>query len=201
LIAGSSPVVRAGLEALVRTSDDLQLSGVVATDRLGSSLEGTTADVLLMEVPLLNEDWISTVSGFSVATVVLTEISEAVPLAAAFRGGIRGVLSVDASPGEIVAAISSAAAGLVTLQPWVVDHLAVDARPASPLALDDPLSPRETRVLNMLAEGLSNKIIAHQLGISEHTVKYHVASILSKLGAGSRTDAVMQGIRRGIVMI
>ena len=53
----------------------------------------------------------------------------------------------------------------------------------------------------MLAEGLSNKLIAHRLGISEHTVKFHVTSIMAKLRAGSRTDAVMQGIRRGLVMI
>ncbi|HCC57899.1 MAG TPA: helix-turn-helix transcriptional regulator [Solibacterales bacterium] len=68
-------------------------------------------------------------------------------------------------------------------------------------ALDEPLTPRELEVLGMLAEGLSNKLIAHGLAISEHTVKYHVTSIMAKLHAGSRTDAVMQGIRHGLILI
>ena len=67
--------------------------------------------------------------------------------------------------------------------------------------LDEPLTPRELDVLGLLAEGHSNKLIAQSLGISDHTVKFHVAAIMNKLQAGSRTDAVMQGIRRGLIMI
>ncbi|HXF26085.1 MAG TPA: response regulator transcription factor, partial [Bryobacteraceae bacterium] len=68
-------------------------------------------------------------------------------------------------------------------------------------ALPEPLTPREIEVLKMLAEGLSNKLIAVDLGISEHTVKFHVNSILGKLNAGSRTEAVTTGIRRGLVIL
>ena len=77
------------------------------------------------------------------------------------------------------------------------------AEPASrPLAeLAEPLTPRESEVLQMLASGLANKEIAAKLAISEHTVKFHVASILGKLGAGSRTEAVSLGIRRGLVLL
>ena len=57
------------------------------------------------------------------------------------------------------------------------------------------------RVAPLLAEGISNKMLAYRLGISEHTVKFHITSILTKLRAGSRTDAVMQGIRRGLIMM
>jgi DNA-binding NarL/FixJ family response regulator len=67
--------------------------------------------------------------------------------------------------------------------------------------LQEPLSDRELEVLDLLSEGLSNKLIAHRLGISEHTVKTHVASIFAKLGAASRTEAVSQAIRRGLVML
>jgi DNA-binding NarL/FixJ family response regulator len=71
---------------------------------------------------------------------------------------------------------------------------------ALPLA-QQTLSPREIQVLSMLAEGVGNKTIAWKLGISEHTVKFHVASIMTKLNAGSRTEAVTQGIRRGLILI
>jgi DNA-binding CsgD family transcriptional regulator len=64
-----------------------------------------------------------------------------------------------------------------------------------------PLTPREIEVLGMLAEGLGNKTIARRLGISEHTVKFHVGSILAKLDASSRTEAVTLGARRGLIML
>ena len=64
-----------------------------------------------------------------------------------------------------------------------------------------PLTPREVEVLHMLAEGLGNKTIARRLGISEHTVKFHVGSIFSKLNASSRTEAVTVGVRQGLVML
>lgn len=64
-----------------------------------------------------------------------------------------------------------------------------------------PLTPREIEVLRMMADGASNKIIAHQLGISDHTVKFHVTSILAKLNAGTRTEAVMLGVRKGLVYL
>ena len=64
-----------------------------------------------------------------------------------------------------------------------------------------PLTPRELEVLRLLADGASNKMIAHKLGISEHTVKFHVTSILSKLNAGTRTEAVTLGIRQGLVYL
>jgi DNA-binding NarL/FixJ family response regulator len=65
----------------------------------------------------------------------------------------------------------------------------------------EPLTPREIEVLSMLAEGAGNKMIARRLGISEHTVKFHVGSILSKLDASSRTEAVTLGLRQGLIMV
>ncbi len=76
------------------------------------------------------------------------------------------------------------------------------ADPESEPAPDpSPLTPREVEVLRMMADGASNKIIAHKLGISDHTVKFHVTSILSKLNAGTRTEAVMLGVRKGLVYL
>ena len=92
----------------------------------------------------------------------------------------------------IAAAIEAAAAGLVVYHPE-----AVGARISAAGA--EPLSPREIEVLRLIADGLSNKIIAWKLNISEHTVKFHINSILSKMRAGSRTEAVMLGLRRGLI--
>ena len=89
------------------------------------------------------------------------------------------------------------------MHPAEVSAMFPATEPAShPLAeLIEPLTPRESKVLEMLASGLTNKEIAARLAISEHTAKFHVASILGKLGAGTRTEAVTLGIRRGLVLL
>jgi len=199
-IAASSTIVRAGLETLICSSGTLSVAGAGSTDHLLQHLDELTADVLLVALSPLNEDWINSLSGYSLPVVVLADVPEAPLLMAALRGNIRGVLSPEAGPEEIVATITSAAAGLITLHPVALELLTHNSRPPSE-ALYDPLTPRELEVLAMLAEGLSNKLLAYRLGISEHTVKFHVTSILTKLQAGSRTDAVMQGIRRGLIMM
>jgi DNA-binding NarL/FixJ family response regulator len=119
-------------------------------------------------------------------------------VAAALRSGVRAVLPRHSSASQIVAAIEAASAGFVVLQPSDLDGLLVSPQPAS---MAEPLTPREVEVLGMLAEGQSNKNIAYRLGISEHTVKFHVTSIMGKLRAGSRTEAVTQGIRQGLIML
>lgn len=199
-IAASSPIVRAGLEAVVRSIGGLDVAGILTIAEVADQLDGMRADVLLIELPGFDEDWISTFAGSSVPVVLLTETAEPGLLAAAFRANVRAVLSTDALAGEIDAAIRSAAAGLITMQQQLMELFTPIARPISGSG-EEPLSPREVQVLGMLAEGLSNKLIAHRLSISEHTVKFHVTSIMAKLQAASRTDAVMQGIRRGLVMI
>lgn len=79
-----------------------------------------------------------------------------------------------------------------TLSTWIAGESAGESA---------PLTPRETEVLRLLADGASNKIVAHKLGISDHTVKFHVTSILSKLNAGTRTEAVTMGVRKGLVYL
>jgi DNA-binding NarL/FixJ family response regulator len=115
---------------------------------------------------------------------------------------IHGWLPVDSAIGEIAAAITAAASGLFVLtheqtRRWL---------PNSGGTADEPieveaLTPRELQVLRLLAEGLGNKELAGQLGISDHTAKFHVAQILAKLGAASRAEAVVIGIRRGLVPV
>jgi NarL family two-component system response regulator YdfI len=105
---------------------------------------------------------------------------------------------------EIVAAIECAALGLVTMRPStlaaLVGHGVAGRFAAAPL-LTETLTPREIEVLQMLGEGLANRVIAGRLGISVHTAKFHVGSILGKLGAATRAEAVALGIRRGLIML
>ena len=108
-----------------------------------------------------------------------------------------------ASADEIMLAIEAVVAGLVVLHPDRVEALrrVWPGRDRSDRVVRESLTARETEVLIMMAEGLGNKSIAARLGISEHTVKFHVASIFTKLKAGSRTEAVAIGVRRGLIMI
>jgi len=109
-------------------------------------------------------------------------------------------LPADVESDALIAAVHAVAAGLIVLDPAVAGATGVHTH-APPLPEDDTLTQREHEVLRLVADGLPNKAIARQLGISEHTAKFHVGSLLGKLGAGSRTEAVTIATRRGILPI
>jgi DNA-binding NarL/FixJ family response regulator len=122
----------------------------------------------------------------------------------ALRSGIRGILARESSEKEIVSAIVAANGGLVLLDPDVTRELASRTRATGGETSPDnfeELTAREIEVLRLMAEGFGNKEIASRLGISDHTVKFHISSILAKLGASSRTEAVTQGIRMGLILL
>jgi DNA-binding NarL/FixJ family response regulator len=103
---------------------------------------------------------------------------------------------------EILPAIQAAYAGLVLLDPEVTQNLVARVQPRNGLtAAPEDLTPREIEVLRKLAEGFGNREMASRLGISDHTVKFHVSSILEKLGAATRTEAVTLGIRMGLILL
>ncbi len=194
LVAASSVVVRAGLEALARSHANIE---VIGTASLGDELQRKAADlgpdVILADVEGQGADLIQTLPG---AHVVLLAQENALPL---IRNGARAVLPHGASSQEIGLAIEGVAAGLVVLHPDAFDSPQGEQALAS--AVNGRLSPREVEVLGMLSEGLANKEIAYRLGISEHTVKFHVASLFQKLDASSRTEAVTLGIRKGLILL
>ena len=165
------------------------------------------ADVLLVEVSndsaeeLLETLAVTGVTG-ETAVVVLLDQSAPVWASQAVQAGVRGVLSGAANAEQLRVAIEAAANGLFVLHPDEVrPERASRARAASALELSEPLTARERQVLRMLGAGLGNKEIASRLKISEHTAKFHVASILGKLGASSRTEAVAIGLRRGLILL
>jgi DNA-binding NarL/FixJ family response regulator len=139
----------------------------------------------------------------SFPAVVLIDEPSADWTAHALRSGIRAILPRDSGLEEMLAAIQAAHAGLVLLDPEVTQNLAsrIPTPAAQPSAGVDDLTSREIEVLRMLAEGLGNREMASRLGISDHTVKFHISSILDKLGASTRTEAVTLGIRMGIILL
>jgi two-component system, NarL family, response regulator YdfI len=198
LIAASSAITRAGLESLLKDAENLVIAGSVAS---WEHLISEDADVIVA-------DWDQSVDEIphevfertpKPAIVLLASDVQPATILEGLRTGARAVLLRGSAPNQIVAAIEAAAAGLTVVQhpedlePWLANPK------AEPLS--EPLTAREMEVLAMLAEGLANKVIAYRLGISEHTVKFHVTSILSKLNAASRTEAVTLGIRQGLIML
>ena len=212
LVAAASPVIRAGVEAVLARSAAITVVGSSSTDTLADDIEAHEPQVVLVAVEAgdgLGGAIVSRVSlspdavARTPAFVLLLDDPSAAAAADALRGGARSVLPSDATPDEIIAAIEAAAAGLVTLPADIAADLALAARlpVRQPAATAQPLTPREVEVLGMLAEGLANKNIAARMGISEHTVKTHVASILTKLDAFSRAEAVAIGARRGLILL
>jgi DNA-binding NarL/FixJ family response regulator len=213
LVAAASPVVRAGLEALLTRSASVAVVAVTSGETLADDIETHEPQVVLYALDARDGSAPSIASRIALspdavsrtpALVVLADAPNALWAAEALRAGARGVLPSDATPDEIIAALEAAAVGLVTLPADLAAELASGTRaPATKQSstATQPLTPREVEVLGMLAEGLANKNIAARLGISEHTVKTHVASILTKLDAFSRAEAVAIGARQGLILL
>ncbi len=193
-VIAASSIVRAGLEALLRASPS------IAVTHSYSSLSevGEEAGDSILLVDLDGPD------DAPPGSLVLTDSADPLWLAQALRDGVRAILPRTASGAEIVAALEAVAAGLVLLHreaiALVVPSSGNDIRELPP-APQQPLTPRELQALRMLADGHGNKTIAWKMGISEHTVKFHVASIFSKLNVSTRTEAVTIGVRLGLILL
>lgn len=200
-IAGSSDVARAGVASIVSSIGGFDLVGRAATpDELADLVRSATPDVVLVDTGPNDTDdigrWLSTLGDPLHAPGVVLLSDE--PGDDAF-GRHRAWASLPRRAGrdEIEASIRAVAVGLVVVHPDALDQ------PAPVRASMDGgvLTPREIEVLGMLAAGLPNKAIASKLGVSAHTVKFHVGSIMTKLHASSRTEAVTDGIRRGLIFL
>jgi NarL family two-component system response regulator YdfI len=205
-VRASSAVARAGLESLLQNHPSLRVirSAFDGDETAADESEETEPDVIVAELEGRDDDALSGVRNAAAGgvPVVLLVPGSAAEWADLLRQGVKAVLPANATGAQIAAATEAAAAGLVVLHPSEVETM-LQAQTANdaPSALPEALTVREIEVLRLLAEGLSNKEIAARLSVSEHTIKFHVASIMGKLGAASRTEAVMLGIRHGLVLI
>jgi len=220
LVIAGSGARRAALERLLRGAA-IQVVGVLpGTAGASAYIEHWQPDAVLIDLDLGRQSAASLmvlVSGsFSgLAVVVLADHLEATVIARMLRSGVASILQRDSSPEQIAAAIEAAAEELVVLGADVAQVMVARNSAASTKGLRDDaddgsedieplieeLTPRELEVLRMVAAGLANREIASRLGISGHTIKFHISSILGKLGASSRTEAVTHGIKRGLILL
>src|ERR1700730_5384063 len=208
LVASLSPLAAAGLEALLRAHPEMEVI-VSSSDvtHLESVIRDIDPDVLILDVDECENgqslDFVPRISGV-VPIIALIHDPSSSWLARAVLAGIRGFLPHGVSGDELESAVRALAAGLVVLSPefcevMLARTIQIDSdEPELPV---EGLTPREVEVLEVVAEGLPNREIADRLHISEHTVKFHISSIMGKLGASSRTEAVTLGLRRGLVFL
>jgi len=207
-IVAASPLIRAGLQSMLADSRVDIVGSASDLESISGQFVDAEPDVVLVEVSAdTQEESLNTIEHAEIAreypVVVLSEQIKSSSLSNALRAGVRAVLQCDVTPEQLLGTLEAAVAGLVVVHPSELNAV-LPAAVSSSAPVDEllePLTRREREVLQMLASGLANKEIAARLAISDHTVKFHVASILGKLGASTRTEAVSVGIRRGLVLL
>jgi two-component system, NarL family, response regulator YdfI len=209
LVFAASAVRRAGLESLLGQISGVKLvGGAYNFSNLLAHVRDLQADVVITDQERTDPQLLSLASslhelGSRVGIVVLIDNPEPVWTRQALRVGVNAILSREVTKDELLWSIQVAHAGMALLDPDAARSVTEDPQRVPEPRMDGAgeLTPREIEVLAMMADGLGNKQIAVRLEISEHTVKYHISSILDKLGASGRTEAVTLGIRRGLVLI
>ena len=200
-IVARAPMIRAGLRQML-TSGEIDVVGEDASlTEIGGTLDGV--DVLIVaDTELIEYAARSVVGDGALGIVVLSGDDRPVEALASLPLRGWGIVPLDAPASELVAAVEAVEQGMVVLSLPVARRLIAQRSTMQALGaepLDEPLTARELEVLGLLSQGLPNKLIARGLGISEHTVKFHISSIYTKLGASSRTDAVNRGARHGLI--
>jgi DNA-binding NarL/FixJ family response regulator len=208
LVWARPAVTRAGLEAIVEADARFELAGPGSRPAdLAAAMRQFAPDVVLLDAADAPSPRLPRESAGPVAApgfVFLLDAPRRKDILRILQSGVRAVLARDAHPHEITAALESAHEGLAVFSAEILDVLlpgSTELAGEGDLPPGEPLSGRETDVLALMAEGAGNKDIAARLHISEHTVKFHVSSILNKLGAATRTEAVTRGYKEGLILM
>lgn len=206
LIVDDHPIVRDGLVAILGTQPDLQVAGAAASGQEALALFGQLQpDVVLLDLEMPGMDGVELIRQLrqtqaEVRVVVFTAFDTDERILSALQAGAKGYLLKGAPRTELFEAIRVVHQGGSLLQPVVASRLLNQIATPSPGETPvEELTQREQEVLQLLAQGKQNKEIAAELAITERTVKFHISSILGKLGAGNRTEAVRIALQEGLV--
>ncbi|GHG05696.1 DNA-binding response regulator [Deinococcus piscis] len=205
LLADDHPVVRKGTRELLEAEADLRVLGEASS---GSEVVALTRelrpDIVLMDMSMPDMTGVEATRRIKaeqgrISVLVLSSYDDDAYVFAALEAGAAGYLLKEASEEELLRAVRAVAAGESVLHPSIARKVMARFSAQAPAEIDltEDLSPRELEVLRAAAQGGSNKEIARTLSISPRTVQVHLGNVFSKLNVGSRTEAVLAGIRRG----
>jgi len=209
LVVDDHAVVREGVMALLALEDDIEVVGEASDgqEAVAAALQHEP-DLILLDLIMPGMgglDVIQALKGhkLDVQILVLTSFSEEHIVFSAIKSGAAGYLLKDASPEALLRAIRDVHAGHSSLHPSIARKLLAElsraSQPEGPTK--DDLTPRELEVLQQVAKGLTNQQIGQHLHLSEHTVRNHVSTILSKLHLANRTQAALYALRRGLASL
>jgi DNA-binding NarL/FixJ family response regulator len=205
-VASPYPAMRAGLRVLLEESNINVAGEADSLPALLTLLEAARPQLALFDLALddeaLSSLWRLRAQFPALPVLALSEAAGGAPVLAALQAGARGCLPKTATAAELAEAARRLAAGESILHPASATALLQQLRHdpgAAPST--EHLTPREAAVLQAVSAGLTNKAIALKLGVSEHTVKFHLSAAMSKLGAASRAEAVALAIQRGLISI
>jgi DNA-binding NarL/FixJ family response regulator len=194
-VVAAAPALRAGLGALLAADPGLQ---PFPLDDL--ALAGDSPDAIVIDYSLGEPESAPGLAEALPSTPLILIGADPATDGPGLADTPVAYLPTDIEAGPLAAAVRAVVSGLIVLDPVIAGS--TRAQTTSPINPDsDLLTTREMEVLHLVAEGYPNKSIAHELGISEHTAKFHVGSLLGKLGAASRTEAVTIATRRGILHV
>jgi DNA-binding NarL/FixJ family response regulator len=203
-VVDDHPIVREGVISVLEDREDMEVVGSAGSAEEALPIaERLCPDIVLLDLELPGLGGLEAIPRLLEASpatgvIVFTAYETDERILGALRAGARGYLLKGAPAEEIVRAVHMVHAGGSYLEPRVAAKLVMQV--CAPAPCPGPaLTPREQEVLRLLGEGMSNKRIARALCISERTVKFHVGSVFTKLGAGNRTQAVALAVQRGLL--
>jgi two-component system, NarL family, response regulator LiaR len=212
LVVDDHPMIRTGVHSLLENEPDFEVIGESTDGEQAVSMtRELKPDIVVMDIVMPKMNGIEATRYIksetpSINVLILSAYNDISYILEALENGASGYVLKDSSGNELVSAIRAARSGDSVLDPRVTKKLLerVLERPhaASPAAQSPvPLTPREVEILALASKGLSNKDIANQLTLSLRTVKAHLTNIFSKMGCGSRTDAIIKGLKAGYITL
>jgi len=205
LIADDHAVVRQGLRTFLELQEDIEVVDDVGDGEAAlRAVAEHDPDVVLMDLVMPGVGGVEAIRRLrevhpAARVLVLTSFLDDEKLFPAVRAGAAGYLLKDVEPEELVRAIRTVADGEALLHPAVAARLMEEVSESPRPVAEEALTAREREVLELIARGMPNKLIARELGIAEKTVKTHVSSILGKLGLTDRTQAALYAVRSGLL--